>query len=93
MFLCQVAISDIVSWMNVELGNPLASVGEGEVTKTFLPDRNPRLLSSSGERRKAEGANGILNGMEPRGETAWLSQSPHTDLLLGRGERKPHPAS
>ena len=53
----------------------------------------PGLLSSSGERRKAEGANGILDGMGPRGGTAWLSRSPHTDLLLGRGERKPHPAS
>lgn len=77
----------------MELGHPLASVEEGEATKTFLPDRNPRLLSSSGERWKAEGANGVLKGMEPRSVTAWLSQSPHTNLLLGRGERKPHPAS
>lgn len=49
----------------MELGNPLVCMEEGDATKTFLPDRNPRHPSSSGKRRKAERANRILNGMQP----------------------------
>lgn len=35
IFLCQVAISNIVSWMSMKLGNPLASIEKREETKTI----------------------------------------------------------
>lgn len=74
-----------VSWVSVELGSPLVCMEEGEATKTFPPGRNPRLPSSSGERRKAEGPNRIWDGTEPAVSWSDLSWHPHADLS-GRGE-------
>ena len=58
-------------------------------TESPPPDRNPRVLPSSEQRRKVTGAHRLWMECKPQDVICQLSQSPCADLLLGIGEIKP----